>query len=210
LSALPAKARRVLGLPREGPIASVSGGGWGVGDLEGATRAALDIPELTVVCLAGRDRVARSRLEAVFAAEVRVRVLGFTSDMNDLLAAADVVVHSTGGITALEAIARDRPLVAYGAPPGHARLIASTMASIGLAGKADSPAELTTALRDALTRPRLSPPKPSTLPSAAQLVVAARSRVGRSAATGLARGAAWRSTMQRSAAQLGEGRINRP
>ena len=57
------------------------------------------------------------RLETAFAGEPRVRVLGFTDSMSDLLAAADVLVHSTGGVTCLEALARDCPVVAYGAPP---------------------------------------------------------------------------------------------
>ena len=63
-----------------------------------------------------------------FAGEPRVQVLGFTDSMSDLLAAADVLVHSTGGVTCLEALARDCPVVAYGAPPGHAPLLAREMA----------------------------------------------------------------------------------
>src|SRR3984885_13421007 len=38
-----ADARKALGLPAEGQVISVSGGGWGVGDLVGATRAALAV-----------------------------------------------------------------------------------------------------------------------------------------------------------------------
>ena len=75
-----------------------------------------------------------------------MQVLGFTDAMSDLLAAADVLVHSTGGVTCLEALARDCPVVAYGAPPGHAPLVAREMASLGLVVHARSAAELKTAL----------------------------------------------------------------
>jgi UDP-N-acetylglucosamine:LPS N-acetylglucosamine transferase len=64
------EARRALGLPREGTVVVVSGGGWGVGDLAGAVITALEL-DATVVCLAGRDPTTRTRLEIAFAAEPR-------------------------------------------------------------------------------------------------------------------------------------------
>ena len=139
------EARRALRLPLDGRIVAVSGGGWGVGDLAGAVETALEL-DVIVVCLAGRDEGSRARLACAFADEPRVRVLGFTNEMSDLLAAADVLVHSTGGVTCLEALARDCPVVAYGAPPGHAPLLAREMASLGLLVHARSAVELKTAL----------------------------------------------------------------
>jgi UDP-N-acetylglucosamine:LPS N-acetylglucosamine transferase len=139
------EARRALGLPGDGTVVVVSGGGWGVGDLAGAVTTALGL-DATVVCLAGREAAPRERLEAEFAGEPRVRVLGFTDSMSDLLAAADVLVHSTGGVTCLEALARDCPVVAYGAPPGHTRLLSREMASLGLVVHARSTTELRAAL----------------------------------------------------------------
>jgi processive 1,2-diacylglycerol beta-glucosyltransferase len=46
-------ARRSLGLSHAGRVVLVSGGGWGVGDLAGATREALGLAGTVVVCLAG-------------------------------------------------------------------------------------------------------------------------------------------------------------
>ena len=40
----------------------VSGGGWAVGDLEGAAEEALEVPGATVVCLCGRNDELRSEL----------------------------------------------------------------------------------------------------------------------------------------------------
>ncbi len=47
-----------------------------------------------------------------------MRVLGFTDRMPEVLAAADVLVHSTGGVTCLEARAAGTPVVSYGLPVG--------------------------------------------------------------------------------------------
>ncbi len=174
-----ADARRALGLPRADPLVVVSGGGWGVGDLAGAVRAGLTIEHATVVCLAGRSERTRERLRLMFAQERRLLLWGFIDQMSDLLAAADVLVHSTGGVTCLEALARDCPIIAYGAPPGHAPLAARTMAAIGLAEAPDSEQELVHALRRALgqrkNRPRLPP-----LPAAAEMLLSGASRDRRS------------------------------
>ena len=82
-----------------------------------------------MVCLAGRAEESRLRLERAYADEPRVTVLGFIDTMSDLLAAADVLVHSTGGVTCLEALARGCPIVAYGGPSGHTPLLAREMAA---------------------------------------------------------------------------------
>jgi UDP-N-acetylglucosamine:LPS N-acetylglucosamine transferase len=167
------EARRSLGLPIDGKVVVVSGGGWGVGDLAGAVTTALEL-DATVVCLAGRDEEGRGRLESAFADEPRVRVLGFTDAMSDLLAAADVLVHSTGGVTCLEALARDCPVVAYGAPPGHAPLLAREMASLGLVVHARSAAELKTALLAPVGKSKVALTRSA---DAANLVLAAMPRV---------------------------------
>src|SRR5207244_3312045 len=116
----PGEARRALGLPETGKIVLVSGGGWGVGDLESAADTALDCELVSeVVCLCGRNETVRSRLERRYAREPRARVIGFTDRMSDWLAAVDVLVHSTAGLTVLEAHMRGCPTISYGWGRGH-------------------------------------------------------------------------------------------
>jgi processive 1,2-diacylglycerol beta-glucosyltransferase len=139
----PLQARRALGLPREGRMVVVSGGGWGVGDVSGAVRELLHEPEVgVIVCLAGHNDQLRERLNTDFAGQERVRVYGFTDEMPRLLAAADVLVHSTGGVTCLEAKAAGTPVVSYGLPVGHARLNTRAMADLGLLRLANNTTEL--------------------------------------------------------------------
>ncbi len=122
----------------------VSGGGWGVGDIAGAVSEFTRVPEVTsIVCLAGRnEQLEREALRSAFADEPRVHVLGFTDRMPELLAAADVLVHSTGGVTCLEAMAAGTPVVSYGLPVGHARLNTRAMADLDLLRLANDTDEL--------------------------------------------------------------------
>jgi processive 1,2-diacylglycerol beta-glucosyltransferase len=139
----PLQARQALGLPEQGRMVVVSGGGWGVGDIEGAVRELSKLTEVSsIVCLAGRDEDLRDRLTGDFAHEPRVHVYGFTDKMPQLLAAADVLVHSTGGVTCLEAKAAGTPVVSYGLPVGHARLNTRAMATLDLLRLANNTDEL--------------------------------------------------------------------
>ena len=94
------------------------------------------------MCLAGRNEQLRERLNEDFAGRERVHVYGFTDEMPRLLAAADVLVHSTGGVTCLEAKAAGTPVVSYGLPVGHARLNTRAMADLSLLRLANDTTEL--------------------------------------------------------------------
>jgi UDP-glucose 4-epimerase len=170
-------ARAALGVPAHGRLVLVSGGGWGIGDLEGAIRAALADGDTTVACIAGRNEVAREKLEQRFAGDVRVRVLGFTEQMSDWMAAADAMVHSTAGLTVLEAHIRGCPVVSYGFSAGHLRANNAAFERFGLAEVARSEHELESVLRH-VTRERRSPDSSfASLPSIASRVLTARPRV---------------------------------
>ncbi|HEX3911456.1 MAG TPA: glycosyltransferase [Solirubrobacteraceae bacterium] len=139
----PREARRALGLAQEGRMVVVSGGGWGVGDVLGAVREFIEVPEASsIVVLAGRNEQLAEKLRRTFASEPRVHVYEFTDKMPELLAAADVLVHSTGGVTCLEAMAAGTPVVSYGLPVGHARVNTRAMAALDLVRLANDTTEL--------------------------------------------------------------------
>jgi UDP-N-acetylglucosamine:LPS N-acetylglucosamine transferase len=168
-----AEARRVLELPAGGPVVLVSGGGWAVGDLEGATEEALGVPGSTVVCLCGRNEDLRVALAEDFSGEPRVRVEGFTERMPDWFAAADVLVHSTAGLTVLEAIMEGCGVVSYGWGRGHVRVNNAAFERFGLAEVAGSREELGDALLRALAASGKPDESFSQLPTAASAVLGA-------------------------------------
>jgi UDP-glucose 4-epimerase len=145
-----ADARRALGLPAEGRVIAVSGGGWGVGDLLGATRAALEIEDATVLCLCGRNDQLRANVSRRLGSEPRLRLMGFTDRMGDVLAASDALIHSSAGLTVLEAIIRGCPVVSYGFGYGHVRASNTALERFGLAQVARRYGEIRPALQRAL------------------------------------------------------------
>jgi UDP-N-acetylglucosamine:LPS N-acetylglucosamine transferase len=145
-----ADARLDLGLPADGSVVLVSGGGWAIGDLAGASQEALALPGSAVVCLCGRNEELREELAQRFSAQPRVVVEGFTDRMPDWFAAADLLVHSTAGLTVLEAIMRGCGVVSYGWGLGHVRVNNEAFTRFGLAEVARSRKELGPALARAL------------------------------------------------------------
>ena len=164
-------ARRRLGLPAEGRVVTVSGGGWGVGDLTGAVEEALLLADARVVCLGGRNEDVHGELQRRFGADPRVTVLGFTEEMPDLLAASDVLVHSTAGLTVLEALMLGCRVISYGWGRAHVRINNEAYVREGLAEVATDRAELGAALRRAVELPRNPDPSFAALPSAASAVL---------------------------------------
>ena len=77
-----ASARAELGLPVAGQLVLVSGGGWGLGDVEGAARTGRRLGA-AVVCLCGTNTGLRTRLGRAFAGDPLARVEGFTDAMSD-------------------------------------------------------------------------------------------------------------------------------
>jgi UDP-N-acetylglucosamine:LPS N-acetylglucosamine transferase len=169
----PSAARAALGLPAEGKVVLVSGGGWGVGDLRAAVDVALSFDEVAVVaCLCGRNEPLRAELAGRYAAEPRVRVVGFTEQMSEWLAAGDALVHSTGGLTVLEAYIRGCPTISFGWGRGHIRENNRAFRRFGIAEVARTRPELAPALHRALAGRRAPGLAVAALPSAASLVLA--------------------------------------
>jgi UDP-N-acetylglucosamine:LPS N-acetylglucosamine transferase len=164
------EARRALGLPAEGKVVVVSGGGWGVGDIEGAVDTALAIPDTTVVVMCGRNDELRARVTERYANEPRVRPLGFTDQVPELFSAADALIHSTAGLTVLEAHLCNCPTISYGWGRGHIRANNEAFRRFGLADVAETRAQLGPALRRALAARPSTGNSFAALPTAAAVV----------------------------------------
>ncbi len=146
------EARRLLDLPAAGKVVVVSGGGWGVGDVEGAVATALALDGTHVVVMCGRNEGLRSRLAVRFGRVERVTLLGFTTEVPALFAGADALVHATAGLTVLEAWAVGCPAISYGWGRGHIRANNRAFVRHGIADVAKDRDALAGALRRALVR----------------------------------------------------------
>jgi UDP-glucose 4-epimerase len=172
------EGRKALGLPNDGKLIVVSGGGWGVGDLAGAVQAALSTePDATVLCLCGRNDELRARLTQEFPNEPRLRLMGFTDRMGDVLAAGDVLIHSSAGLTVLEAIIRGTPVISYGFGYGHVRASNAALLKYGLAQVAPKETDLGPAIKQALAMEAQPDGRFAERPSTAQLILGDERRI---------------------------------
>jgi UDP-glucose 4-epimerase len=170
-------AREAIDVPAHARMVLVSGGGWGIGDLEGAIESALAGNDTLVVCITGRNEGVRERLEQRFDGNEQVRIIGFTEQMSDWMAAADAMIHATAGLTVLEAHIRGCPVVSYGFSAGHLRANNAAFERFGLAEVARSEHELESVLRH-VTRERQSPDSSfASLPSIASRALTVRPRI---------------------------------
>jgi UDP-glucose 4-epimerase len=172
-----ADARAALGLPADGPIVLVSGGGWGVGDVAGSVETALARDDAYVVALCGHSEELRDRLERRFGANPRLRLEGFTDRMSDFMAASDVLVHSTGGLTVLEAIIRGCAPISYGFSVAHVRVNDRAYERFGLARTARRRRDLPAALGAALAERPAPDPSFARQRPVSSIVLEGRSRV---------------------------------
>src|SRR5581483_4890623 len=105
--------------------------------------AALAVSEAHVLVLSGRSGTLQRQLARRFDGAERLRVIPFTDRRPEILAAADVLVDASLGATSLEALTIGRPIVAFGAPPGHSRENGRALGALGLAETPRSKGQLT-------------------------------------------------------------------
>jgi UDP-N-acetylglucosamine:LPS N-acetylglucosamine transferase len=145
--------RRDLGLPLDRPVALLSAGSEGLGDVR---RTAADVAAAGFVplVLCGRNDRLRDEL-AVFPPAVP---LGWRTDVHELMRVADVLVHNAGGLTLTEALVSGLPAVTYRPIPGHGRANADALDRSGLAPWARNAQELARLLRRQLAVGAPPPP----------------------------------------------------
>lgn len=113
--------RRKHGLPTDRPVVLQLAGGFGVGPVEKIYFTLLSVERplhATVVC--GKNAELKKRLAAVkVPSRHRVTLLGFTTEIDELMAAADLVLTKPGGLTTSEVLARGAAMVIVNPVPGQ-------------------------------------------------------------------------------------------
>ncbi len=103
------------------PILLQMAGGFGVGPIEKLYQAVLQIETpLDIVVITGRNEVAKKKLERIPARSPhRVKLLGFTEHIHELMAVADVLLSKPGGLTTSEALASGIAMAIVNPTPGQ-------------------------------------------------------------------------------------------
>ena len=103
----------------------VSAGGFGVGPVEHIIQALLGLSQpAQVIVVCGRNEELRGRLASTVrrlarTSAVSFKLLGYTTEMDELMTAADLFVGKPGGLTTSETLAKGLPMVVINPIPGQ-------------------------------------------------------------------------------------------
>lgn len=127
--------RKSLGLRDDLPVLLVLSGGFGMGPV-GKILGQLDkvAAEFQTMVVCGRNEELRREL----AAQDRkhpTRVLGFASNMHELMAVANLIITKPGGLTSSEALAVGKPLLILDPIPGQEAANSDFLLERGAAAK---------------------------------------------------------------------------
>jgi 1,2-diacylglycerol 3-beta-galactosyltransferase len=122
-------------------MGGTSGSGRIIADVQGLLDANLRLA-LMVVC--GKNAALKRAVEALAPNQVgpaRLRVLGYTDDVPDLMRAADLLLTKAGPSTLFEAVASQLPAIITGHLPGQETGNSQYFAGAGVALEAPTPAD---------------------------------------------------------------------
>ena len=132
-----AMIRKRMGLRDDLPVLLVLGGGFGMGPVA-QIMTELNKFERTVqvVVVCGRNQDLQREL-AVQEKKHPTHVLGFVTNMQELMAVADLVITKPGGLTSSEALAMGKPLFMLNPIPGQEAANSDFLLEHGAAAKAN-------------------------------------------------------------------------
>jgi processive 1,2-diacylglycerol beta-glucosyltransferase len=136
-----AAARKHFGLGPQAAVILVAAGGYGVGPVERLVRDLLALQRpWQIVAIAGKAEKVRKRLEEISreagnlpGGAPRLCAVGFTTEMDQYMAAADLLVGKAGGLTTSEALARGLPMALIEPIPGQEERNADHLLEAGAA-----------------------------------------------------------------------------
>jgi processive 1,2-diacylglycerol beta-glucosyltransferase len=135
------EVRKQLRLDSEATIILISAGGYGIGPVEELVKDLLTLQKpWQIVAIAGKSEKTRKRLEELAksagklsSGSARLCPVGFTTEMDKYMAAADLMVGKAGGLTTSEALARGLPMALIEPIPGQEERNADHLLEAGAA-----------------------------------------------------------------------------
>lgn len=128
------------GLKGDRPILLQLAGGFGVGPIEKITEALLAVETpIDLVVVAGKNEKVREKLSKHKPPQgQRMKVIGFTKEIDELMLIADLVVSKPGGLTTSETLARGAIMVIVNPIPGQESRNSDYLLENGAAIKANN------------------------------------------------------------------------
>jgi processive 1,2-diacylglycerol beta-glucosyltransferase len=132
-----AQVRKRLGLRDDIPVLLVLGGGFGMGPVAQIMRELDKIERpIQVVVVCGRNEELRREL-AIQDRRHPAHVLGFVTNMQELMAVSSLVITKPGGLTSSESLAMGKPILVLNPIPGQEAANSDFLLEHGAAAKAN-------------------------------------------------------------------------
>lgn len=130
-------AREKLGLRDDAPVVLCMGGGMGLGNMETIVESVVNVPPVQVLAVAGKNAKLKRDIEALKVPRgSELRVFGFVNNIPEMMAAADLAVTKSGGLSSSECLAMGLPMLVPNPIPGQEERNADYLAEIGAGFKA--------------------------------------------------------------------------
>lgn len=137
-----AAMRRKHGLPADKPVILVSAGGFGITNIEHIVEALTRIASpVTIVALCGSNTGAAEVITKTFSARSSVHTVlavGHTTEMDEYMSAADLMIGKPGGLTSSEVLAKHLPMIIVNPIPGQEERNADYLLEHGTAWKCNN------------------------------------------------------------------------
>ena len=148
-------SKRRLDLDDPRPVILQLAGGLGVGPIEKIHRQIIQSPQpLQIVVVTGKNTLAREKLAAIPCPDRHRRIiLGYTDRMDELMAAAELIVSKPGGLTTSEALCRGAAMLIVDPIPGQETRNSDFLLENGAAVKVNNIASLCHKLTALLSEP---------------------------------------------------------
>jgi processive 1,2-diacylglycerol beta-glucosyltransferase len=149
-----ARERARLGLSKDRPVVLVMSGGMAVGSLAETAARVLERGRVQVLAVAGRNEKAHKSLRSLHPPrDSTLHPFGFVEDMASLMAASDVFVGKSGGVTTAECLAMGLPMIVCDPIPGQEERNCDFLLEAGAGVKAYGPTSLSYKLDALLSDP---------------------------------------------------------
>jgi len=130
-----AAVRKIIGLRDDLPVLLVLSGGFGMGPVVEILAELDKVPQpFQTVVVTGRNEELRRDLAAVDRKHP-THVLGYASNMHELMGVADLIITKPGGLTSSEALAMGKPLFILNPIPGQEAANSDFLLERGAAAK---------------------------------------------------------------------------
>jgi len=152
----PKTVRKNYGLRDDLPILLVLGGGFGMGPVAEILAELDKVPkQFQTIVVAGRNEELRAKL-ATQDRKHPTHVLGFASNMHELMAVADLIITKPGGLTTSEALAMGKPIFILNPIPGQEAANSDFLLERGAAAKVNRVEDLPFRIQQLLGSKKLS------------------------------------------------------